>query len=98
ESAARFFVGLVKQRVPDVWERPNVREMVRFLDWSEYGGAPLLGVQRIVVVCHGSSNARAVRNAVRSVKEFSVHHASQRIERGISETNAREYAEAAGGK
>jgi glycerol-3-phosphate acyltransferase PlsX len=60
------------------------------LDYAEYGGAPLLGVRKIVVVGHGSSNARAVRNAVRSVKEFSEHGALERIERGIGDTNARQ--------
>jgi len=71
--------------------RPAFQALKKRLDYSEYGGAPLLGVQRIVVVAHGSSNARAIRNAVRSVKEFSGNGASERIERGIAETNAREY-------
>src|SRR5919204_3193622 len=45
ESAARVFLGLMKERVPDIFERPVVRELVRVLDYSEYGGAPLLGGQ-----------------------------------------------------
>jgi glycerol-3-phosphate acyltransferase PlsX len=73
-----------------VLARPAFQNLKKRLDYAEYGGAPLLGVRSIVVVCHGSSNARAVRNAIRSVKEFSEHGALQRIERGISETNARE--------
>jgi phosphate acyltransferase len=68
--------------------RPAFQNLKKRLDYAEYGGAPLLGVQRIVVVCHGSSNARAVRNAVRNVKEFSEHGALERIERGIAETSA----------
>ena len=72
--------------------RPAFRNIKKRLDYAEYGGAPLLGVRRIVMVGHGSSNARAIRNAIRSVKEFSEHRASERIERGISETNARELA------
>jgi fatty acid/phospholipid biosynthesis enzyme len=48
------------------------------------------------VIGHGSSNARAIRNAIRNVKEFSENRASERIEKGISETNAlHEVAEAA---
>jgi glycerol-3-phosphate acyltransferase PlsX len=70
--------------------KPAFRNIKKRLDYSEYGGAPLLGVRQIVVIGHGSSNARAIRNAVRSAKEFSEHNASARIERGISETNARE--------
>src|SRR5256714_13140222 len=74
-----------------VLARPAFQNLRKRLDYAEYGGAPLLGVQSIVVVCHGSSNARAVRNAVRNVKEFSEHGALERIERGIAETNLREF-------
>ena len=70
--------------------RPAFQNLKKRLDYSEYGGAPLLGVQRIVVIGHGSSNARAIRNAVRNVKEFSERGALERIESGIAETNARE--------
>jgi phosphate acyltransferase len=73
-----------------VLARPAFQNLKKRLDYAEYGGAPLLGVRKIVVVGHGSSNARAVRNAIRNVKEFSEHGALERIERGISETNARE--------
>jgi fatty acid/phospholipid biosynthesis enzyme len=45
-------------------------------------------VRQIVVIGHGSSNARAIRNAIRNVKEFSENRASERIEKGIAETNA----------
>ncbi|MCA1558255.1 MAG: phosphate--acyl-ACP acyltransferase, partial [Acidobacteria bacterium] len=72
--------------------RPAFRNIKKRLDYTEYGGAPLLGVRQIVVIGHGSSNARAIRSAIRSVKEFSEHHASERIESGIAETNAREFA------
>ncbi|MCA1632806.1 MAG: phosphate acyltransferase PlsX [Acidobacteria bacterium] len=80
--------------------RPAFKNLKKRLDYAEYGGAPLLGVRKIVVVCHGSSNARAIRNAVRNVKEFSEHGAIGRIERGIAETNAleNEAARAAAGE
>lgn len=70
--------------------RPAFKNLKKRLDYAEYGGAPLLGVRSMVVVCHGSSNARAIRNAIRNVKEFSEHGALERIERGVAETNARE--------
>ncbi|HEX7173723.1 MAG TPA: phosphate acyltransferase PlsX [Pyrinomonadaceae bacterium] len=74
-----------------VLARPAFRSLKKRLDYSEYGGAPLLGVRSIVVIGHGSSNARAIRNAIRNVREFSEHGAGERIERGIAETNAREF-------
>ena len=71
-----------------VLAKPAFRSIKKKLDYSEYGGAPLLGVRQIVVIGHGSSNARAIRNAIRSVKEFSENRASERIQKGIAETNA----------
>lgn len=73
-----------------VLARPAFQRLKTRLDYSEYGGAPLLGVRKIVVIGHGSSNARAIRNLIRTAKEFSEHGASERIQRGIAETNARE--------
>ncbi|HZE72289.1 MAG TPA: phosphate acyltransferase PlsX [Pyrinomonadaceae bacterium] len=70
-----------------VLAKPAFQKIKHRLDYSEYGGAPLLGVRKIVVIGHGRSNARAIRNAIRNVKEFSENRAGERIERGIAETN-----------
>ncbi len=74
--------------------KPAFRNIKKRLDYSEYGGVPLLGVRQIVVIAHGSSNSRAIRNAIRSVKEFSRHHASELIEHGIAEANMSQVAAA----
>jgi glycerol-3-phosphate acyltransferase PlsX len=50
------------------------------LDYSEYGGAPLLGVRGVCIICHGRSNANAVKNAIRVAKEFSDSRINHRIE------------------
>lgn len=44
--------------------RPRLRALARRLDHTEYGGAPLLGVDGICIVSHGSSKSRAIRNAI----------------------------------
>src|SRR5258706_2473387 len=41
------------------------------VDYSEYGGAPLLGVKGVCIICHGRSNANAIKNAIRVAAEFS---------------------------
>jgi glycerol-3-phosphate acyltransferase PlsX len=69
--------------------KPAFRNIKKRLDYSEHGGAPLLGVRQIVIIGHGSSNSRAIRNAIRNVKEFSESRAGAAIESGIAETNAR---------
>jgi len=52
----------------------------RRVDYSEYGGAPLLGVRGVCIIGHGSSSAKAIKNAIRMAKEFSEGHVNQRIE------------------
>jgi glycerol-3-phosphate acyltransferase PlsX len=42
-----------------------IRSVRKRLDYSEYGGAPLLGVKGGVVICHGSSGVKAIRNGIR---------------------------------
>lgn len=46
-----------------------LRGCKRKLDYSEYGGAPLLGVNGVVIICHGSSTAKAIKNAIRCARE-----------------------------
>jgi glycerol-3-phosphate acyltransferase PlsX len=50
------------------------------VDYSEFGGAPLLGVRGVCIICHGRSNANAMKNAIRVAKEFSQGNINQRIE------------------
>jgi glycerol-3-phosphate acyltransferase PlsX len=53
-----------------VWlVRPRLRALQRRVDYTEYGGAPLLGVRGVCVIGHGSSNARAVFNAIRVAQD-----------------------------
>ena len=49
------------------------------VDYSEYGGAPLLGLNGICVICHGRSNAKAIRNAIRVTKEFAEASINEKI-------------------
>ncbi|MDR7409695.1 MAG: phosphate acyltransferase PlsX [Armatimonadota bacterium] len=49
--------------------RPRLRALRRRIDYTEYGGAPLLGVRGVVVIGHGASNAHAVYNALRVAQE-----------------------------
>src|SRR5207248_934199 len=65
EPAGRTFMGMMKQSFPDVLGRPEATQLFKVLYYSEQGGAPLLGGRGVVIICHGSSPARAVKNAVR---------------------------------
>jgi glycerol-3-phosphate acyltransferase PlsX len=54
------------------------------LDYSEYGGAPLLGIRGSTIICHGRSNANAIKNAIRVAKEFSEGRVNELIEEELS--------------
>ncbi len=49
------------------------------VDYAEYGGAPLLGVNGLCIICHGRSTAKAIRNAIRVGKEFAEGKINERI-------------------
>ncbi|HZD31031.1 MAG TPA: phosphate--acyl-ACP acyltransferase, partial [Candidatus Angelobacter sp.] len=51
------------------------------LDYSEYGGAPLLGIKGVCIISHGSSNGNAIKNAIRVAAEF----ANSKLNRAIEE-------------
>jgi glycerol-3-phosphate acyltransferase PlsX len=58
------------------------------VDYSEYGGAPLLGVRGVCIICHGRSNANAIKNAIRVAAEFSSGNINQRIENELRHSSA----------
>jgi glycerol-3-phosphate acyltransferase PlsX len=49
--------------------KPGFANIKKKMDYTEYGGAPLLGVKGAVIVAHGSSNQKAIRNAIRVARE-----------------------------
>ncbi|MEW6772230.1 MAG: phosphate acyltransferase PlsX [Bacillota bacterium] len=66
-----------------------LKELRRRLDYAEYGGAPLLGVNGVVVVAHGSSKARAIKNAIRVSIESVKNGLVRTIAASIARRNAR---------
>ena len=61
--------------------RKAFQQFQKRFDYSEYGGAPLLGIKGIGIVCHGRSNANALKNAIRVAHEFCEHRVNEAIER-----------------
>ena len=54
-------------------------------DFNEYGGAPLLGVNGICIICHGASTPRGIKNAVRVAREFASSHINEHITERIAQ-------------
>jgi glycerol-3-phosphate acyltransferase PlsX len=84
ESSARVFVGLLRERIPDAFERPAMQDLNRLLDYSTYGGAPLLGVRGVSIICHGSSSPNAIKNGIGV--------AVRAVQAGLSQHIATEFA------
>ena len=70
----------ITRQIGYVLARAAFSDFKKRVDYSEYGGAPLLGVRGITIICHGRSNANAIKNAIRVAAEFSAGHVNQRIE------------------
>ena len=65
ESLAGFVHGLLRAELADEHISLDLDKLFRVFDYTEYGGAPLLGVNGHTIICHGGSPPRAIRNAIR---------------------------------
>ena len=74
----------ITRQVGALLSRSAFAEFKKRLDHTEYGGAPLLGVKGVCIITHGSSNANAMKNAIRVAAEFSRRRINQSIERGLA--------------
>jgi len=59
--------------------RQTIKTIHDKYDFNEYGGAPLLGVRGICIICHGASQKRAITNAIRVAREFASTRVNDRI-------------------
>lgn len=91
ESLTLKLVGWMREQV-----QQNLRYKIGFVlckslfrhlkhcgDYTEYGGAPLLGVNGVIIKTHGASDARAIQNAIREARMFVETHLNERIEMAV---------------
>ncbi len=91
ESIDGFLVSLVRKRVKESLLfrfgafilKVSLRDLKKSLDYAEYGGAPLLGVDGVCIICHGESSPKAIKNAIKlacnMVKNEVNSHIKERI-------------------
>ena len=92
ESAAEFFTVLLKEelakgligKVSAVLARGAFRRFKKRVDYTEYGGAPLLGVRGVCIISHGRSTAKAIKNAIRVAAECVENKVVDHISEGIA--------------
>jgi glycerol-3-phosphate acyltransferase PlsX len=63
---------------------PAFRSFKKIVDYAEYGGAPLLGLKGIAIVCHGKSSAKAITSALTMANSYIVKGTQQRLVEAIS--------------
>jgi glycerol-3-phosphate acyltransferase PlsX len=92
ESVAKILAKILKEeidkhfisRIGSLFLIPAIKGFKRRIDYAEWGGAPLLGLRKPVIICHGSSNAKAIRNAIKVGAEFAESKLNNYIEENIA--------------
>ncbi|MEW6606309.1 MAG: phosphate acyltransferase PlsX [bacterium] len=93
ESLAEMIINFLKQelsknlslKIGAFLSKPAFKKFKKLVDYSEYGGAPLLGIDGVCIICHGASSPKAVKNGIRVACEFINHQVNLHIEKGIKE-------------
>ncbi len=89
ESVAHLFTRLVRRELGEaVAESDAMGRIARILDYAEYGGAPLLGVHGVSIICHGRSTPGAFRNAIRVAERAARNHLEQDMTREFDAAGA----------
>jgi glycerol-3-phosphate acyltransferase PlsX len=92
ESIVDMVYGVIKQtvtadlrgRVGALLLKPAFQHLREAFDYEEYGGAPLLGLEGVCMICHGSSSARAIKNAVLAARRVIDYDITSAIKERLS--------------
>jgi len=84
ESVTGLMHGLLRTALAEAGVRLDLDRLFSAFDYAEYGGAPLLGVNGVTIICHGDSPPRAIRNAIRVAVQARETHMLGHIRRAIS--------------
>jgi glycerol-3-phosphate acyltransferase PlsX len=75
-----------------ILSRPAFQRFKQRLDYAEYGGAPLIGVKGVTVICHGRSSGRAICNAIGVAKNCCLGNINERLEAEIGYSSMASYS------
>ena len=68
--------------------RPAFQKFKQRIDYAEYGGAPLLGIKGVAVICHGRSSSKAIRNAIGVARDYCRGEVNAKIESELGQAVA----------
>ena len=97
ESLAKILAKILKEeiekhfisRIGAITLKPAIKGFKKRIDYAEWGGAPLLGIKAPVIISHGSSNAKAIKNAIRTATQFVESELNSHIEEDIEKFSGR---------
>ena len=89
ESVSGFVAQSLKELMQDslqsklggIFWKPPVKEFLKRMDYEEVGGAPLLGLNGIITICHGRSSAKAIKNAIMATRKLVEARVNEQIQR-----------------
>lgn len=92
EGLAETLIGMMREQMTSTLIsklaaavlRPGLRRMFKRLDYAEYGGVPLLGVNGAAIIAHGRSNAKAIKNALRVARQTAETNVAGAIADGLA--------------
>jgi glycerol-3-phosphate acyltransferase PlsX len=87
ETARYAFKKKLTWKIAMTLVAPTLKKIKQKIDYSEYGGAPLLGFKKLIIKAHGRSNAKAIASAIRVAAISSEQKISQKIENTINKFN-----------
>jgi phosphate acyltransferase len=85
----KTYKGSLASQVGYLLSKGALKAIKRTMDYSEHGGAPLLGVRGVCVISHGKSNANAIKNAIRVAAGLARARVNEKIEQELSLAHAR---------
>jgi glycerol-3-phosphate acyltransferase PlsX len=87
ETAKYAFKKKLSWKIAMTIVAPTLKKIKQKIDYSEYGGAPILGFKKLIIKAHGRSNAKAIANAIRIAAISSEQKINQKIENMINKFN-----------
>ncbi len=87
ETAKRIWKKSLMAKVGITLLAPMLKKLKKRIDYSEYGGAPILGFEKLVIKAHGRSNAKAIKNALLMAEKSLKHNLVQHIQQDIFKYN-----------
>jgi glycerol-3-phosphate acyltransferase PlsX len=101
EGASRMFFDVIrvefkksiKAQLGILLAKNALRAFTKKLDYEQYGGAPILGINGACIIGHGRSTANAIKSAIRVASEFVTHDVNANIEKSLHEIKERKFGD-----